>query len=720
MWNLNGTITTPWFGGDFVREFYQEDRDFLMVLELPDDIEDQVGSGSLIIDLEVDTREEQGWFEDFSIYTFHKTKKTWSEAESHCQKEGGHLASVTSEEVNQVVTNVAGGYDVWLGGKGRKEYGELTWSDKSTSVFTNWGDSSSEGDCVCSHNGKWRAVPCSLDSKFVCQKNNILKGRETMSLTYTQDQLNFPRFLVHYKYKAASQKLLDSWKDKRMTGFRISWRIENENQRLIANISDVGRSIETPHFGDILAETTGAPSDKLYKVTLTPPKDIAQQMTNKRLVINLDINKKPSDEVYAFTSFKLYKDELKSWTDADLHCKREGGQLASIHSLWEQKMAEKAAEGAVVWLGGRKIDGQWQWVDNATWSFENWMSGRPKSMTYLLMVYKGEWFDYESSDANFFLCQGPTVALAKNGLASIEFSKEQLAFFPFHLIFKSHVIDQPIPGEERRTSGFSLNWFLKDSNGTQVTETLPARPEDWKKETPTPSYKEPLLHDMVHLARELRLKNKTHDEILTKVILKKSEKHTMPDDYEMCAMKQIRSGYRRRIFDTVLSNVSTRREGENVLDEDIRTGHDLYHAVVFCSPRRVFYTFIDQLLSVETTRTIIHTTVNLFQSGAITDEKSFTLTSQFYHVLASTLDLHYGNVLLSTSTSAQLNAGIRKKLPFFVNYTDQVEKCLLGSNCDTLQDIYENLGNVNLYFVSKLLFQMPTMSHESCPSTRST
>ena len=107
-------------------------------------------------------------------------------------------------------------------------------------------------------------------------------------------------------------------------------------------------------------------------------------------------------------------------------------------------------------------------------------------------------------------------------------------------------------------------------------------------------------------------------------------------------------------------------------------------------------TFIDRLLSIETARTIIHTMVNLFLSGAITDETSFTLARQFYHVLASTLDLHYGNILLATSTYAQLNAGIRKKLPLFVNYTAQVEKCLLGSNCDTIQDIYENLGDVNM------------------------
>ena len=100
MWNLNGTITTPWFGGDYVEEYYKENREFLMVLELPENIKDQVGSGSLIIDLEVNTREEAGWVEEVNLLpnnTLHTMRKNWSEAESFCQREGGHLASVISE-----------------------------------------------------------------------------------------------------------------------------------------------------------------------------------------------------------------------------------------------------------------------------------------------------------------------------------------------------------------------------------------------------------------------------------------------------------------------------------------------------------------------------------------------------------------------------------------------------------------------------------------------
>ena len=60
MWNSNGTITTPWYGGDYVEEYYKEGKEMHVVLELPDDIKDQVGSGTLIIELEVDIREEAG------------------------------------------------------------------------------------------------------------------------------------------------------------------------------------------------------------------------------------------------------------------------------------------------------------------------------------------------------------------------------------------------------------------------------------------------------------------------------------------------------------------------------------------------------------------------------------------------------------------------------------------------------------------------------------
>ena len=250
MWNLNGTMTAPWFGGDYVEEYYEEDREFFMVLELPKDIRDQVGGGSLFIDLNVDTRDEVSWGEEvrrgpMPNFTLHSTKKNWTEAESFCQKEGGHLASVTSEEVNQVVTDVAAGNDVWLGGT--KVRGEWTWSDHSSWSYNKSWDPL-DYDCVDSFEGEWYESPCSKRHYFICQKPNTWKGATATSLAYTRDQLNFSNFTVWYKYKFADKQVLESWKDKRMTGFRLSWRIDNPH--LIAIVRQVGRSIQTPPFKD--------------------------------------------------------------------------------------------------------------------------------------------------------------------------------------------------------------------------------------------------------------------------------------------------------------------------------------------------------------------------------------------------------------------------------------------------------------------------------------
>ena len=55
------------FGDDFGEDFFKEDREFHIVLEFPEDIKEQIGSGSLIIELEVNTRAETGWIENISV-----------------------------------------------------------------------------------------------------------------------------------------------------------------------------------------------------------------------------------------------------------------------------------------------------------------------------------------------------------------------------------------------------------------------------------------------------------------------------------------------------------------------------------------------------------------------------------------------------------------------------------------------------------------------------
>ena len=149
---------------------------------------------------------------------------------------------------------------------GKNEFGKWNWSDNSTWGYTQNLMQGRDGDVTCVYSTKysWNGVPCTDKYSFICQKKRAFIGKKTINLEYMKDQLNFTTFHVWYELKAASQQLLDSWKDKRMTGFRLSWRIDYEHLPLIASTNQVGRSIQTPGLGNIM----DASSDKMYKAIL--------------------------------------------------------------------------------------------------------------------------------------------------------------------------------------------------------------------------------------------------------------------------------------------------------------------------------------------------------------------------------------------------------------------------------------------------------------------
>ena len=117
-----------------------------MVLKLPETLAHQLGDGSLVIQLEVYTRCEEGLQEKIAYakekkYVFYTEVKTWTEAEAHCQSEGGNLASVSTENEWQKVLSVSGErFEFWLGGSDLDEEGVWRWTDGSLWNYTLWAD----------------------------------------------------------------------------------------------------------------------------------------------------------------------------------------------------------------------------------------------------------------------------------------------------------------------------------------------------------------------------------------------------------------------------------------------------------------------------------------------------------------------------------------------------------------------------------------------------
>ena len=98
----NGSIQTPWFGEHSEDMHYNEDRYHQIVLTISEAMTDNLEAGSLVILLEVETQEEEGWEEEGweevveyiegSRYKLHNKSKTWEEAEAHCQGKGRWVA----------------------------------------------------------------------------------------------------------------------------------------------------------------------------------------------------------------------------------------------------------------------------------------------------------------------------------------------------------------------------------------------------------------------------------------------------------------------------------------------------------------------------------------------------------------------------------------------------------------------------------------------------
>ena len=195
-----------------------EDKNLHVVLEFPENLKEQVGKGSLMVQLEVNTREEEGWLEEVSFQEgymsrFYAEKKTWAEAEAYCQEEGGHLASVLSEDEQQEVEALAEG-PVWLGATDKEREGVWQWTDGSLWNYTKWvltdatsgkraGDRGTDNNCaiMLGSNKDWSDWYCTRQYSFICQLlPHKIRGNSYRTMRYNRKEITFKSLTVEYSY----------------------------------------------------------------------------------------------------------------------------------------------------------------------------------------------------------------------------------------------------------------------------------------------------------------------------------------------------------------------------------------------------------------------------------------------------------------------------------------------------------------------------------------
>jgi len=118
-----------------------------------------------------------------SCYKLFKKNMKWVEAESHCIEQGGHLASVHSEQekdfILALVPSAPGGF--WIGGSDREAEGEWIWSDCSPFRYSIWDSKNpnnwnNEEHCLLFTGAKkWNDGGCNGLRQFVCKISIFLR-----------------------------------------------------------------------------------------------------------------------------------------------------------------------------------------------------------------------------------------------------------------------------------------------------------------------------------------------------------------------------------------------------------------------------------------------------------------------------------------------------------------------------------------------------------------
>ena len=253
MWNNNGSWHTPWFGAKYDSNYYKKDIHYNLEIEIPQELSSEITSRSLVVQLEMETRDEEGWQEEVVYwegpkYKLYKEEKNWTDAEATCQEGGGHLASLLSEGDQREVSEFLGWEpNVWIGAIISQEEGVWGWSDRSPWGYENWhtgsGTKGDDNNCVYFgrfYDFKWDDHYCTFPQPFICQfpPAEVLKGFHNLTLEYMKENLTFATMNFFYRYRA-NQQLLESRTDNRMTGFQLSWFLLDNNGSRLTGIQNI-------------------------------------------------------------------------------------------------------------------------------------------------------------------------------------------------------------------------------------------------------------------------------------------------------------------------------------------------------------------------------------------------------------------------------------------------------------------------------------------------
>jgi len=122
----------------------------------------------------------------------------------------------------------------------------------------------------------------------------------------------------------------------------------------------------------------------------------------------------PSHAVRFSTSYYAVYTDKKSWSEAKKHCEQLGGNLVSISTEEEQgfifrHVKHLRLQRTHIGATDAGNEGQWRWIDNSPWRYENWGNNQPNNSNngehVAVMFRDGKWLDIPASLECPYICE---------------------------------------------------------------------------------------------------------------------------------------------------------------------------------------------------------------------------------------------------------------------------------------------------------------------------
>ena len=699
---LEGSFMTPGMDvNKYEGDFYNRSHSLHYVLNFPDNIEELVGKGVLVISPRGKFRYR---LQDKQLQVY-KKRLNMSSAEKFCVSRGGHLASVTSgEEMKKLASLAKGSGWFWLGGKQFESNNTWYWLDGRPWGYSRFS-SRPGGKCLKTNGAYWFKTKCDsiVPKAFVCS-TPVTEASGDIEIILKRTFVSHSTFHFWWNHREGSLK--------KRRGFKLTWWIENGNMPVKKEFvsKNLSGTISTPGVG------SPAPPgyfDKRHEYTaiIEMPFDIKDKIADKVLVVDLDItfpdNQQSENGVeYSTLELNLELNKLRlNWTSAEASCVEKGGHLASAPQAdhWRRIKSflydDDFSNCEKFWLGGKEngTEGNWTWTDGSQWSYEHWYEGEPNDEQNQNCLQADSFYWYDSSCSNRFcsICSFYTKMTMKTDtmlvLTSENISMHAMQFTWFSQ--KSQLVERNSARIQQGTSnltkqtgpsskigGFSLKWHLQGSTANNDT-----RESKWR----TKLAEDRNLLAIMNLVRQSKVQG-IQKEVVWDWLY-------WIDEYQKKGCCLNASQIAEVIVD--LGFYLGKIEYDwyiRITEKDIEFGTQIYSALLFCPihfvENRKINAFFKTLLPSKGGRkselnSLVAATFHSLLPKPGNIIKDFTALNMWYEALGQKYNFSLGPTILGLVTTDGLDQLAKHDVPFFKKYKTYVKNCLNAGDCHKMEKL---------------------------------